>query len=48
MSESDSMKMWALQLAATEDGKWLEQFDRWELELRVAVDLAHHQPPSPA
>ena len=41
MSGSDSMKMWALQVAATNDKKeWCEQVDRQELELHIAIVLA--------
>ena len=41
MSGADSMKMWALQVAATNDKKeWCEQVDRQELELRIAIVLA--------
>ena len=41
MSGPDSIKMWALQVAATNDkGKWCEQVDKQELELRIAIVLA--------
>ena len=41
MSGRDSLKMWALQVAATNDGEeWCEQVNRQELELRVAIVLA--------
>ena len=40
MSGPDSMKMWALQVAATNDKKeWCEQVDRQELELHIHVAI---------
>ena len=41
MSGPDSIKMWALQVAAIDDGgKWCERIDKQELELRIAIVLA--------
>ena len=41
MSRSDSMEMWALQVAATNGKKeWCEQVDRQALELHIAIVLA--------
>ena len=38
MSERDSMKMWALQVATTNDKEeWCEQVNSQELELHVAI-----------
>ena len=34
------MKMWALQVAATNEERWCEQVDRQDLELRTAIVLA--------